>query len=290
MDVLHDVLVAACGVLGALGVAALLLPTRQARLRRWLRREDAEQADSAVLAVQAALSRGAVAAVGVFLALALAFLALQLKAVGIALALPLTALLVAFLPVGGGARRSAGLTETAPAGGLGRWFALLAAAGVVIAAGLMWVQAATFAPERLISGLAMDVSIVLPELAVYTLPTAAAVAVAVPLVAGAARLAITRRSGLSGATGPVDALLRRHQARLVVRAGLAAELVLAAVLIRFLPLLTASRTAEVYGSDLTRSAGVLALVLVAAGLAMLVRGATLPVRTKHSAPALAVVR
>lgn len=281
MGVAQELLVAVCGLVGALGVALVVVPTRQARLRRWLQHSGAEHEDSAVLAVQAALSRGGIAAGAVMLVLFLAFLALGLKAVGLALALVLAALLVTFLPVGGGARRRASLTGAVAVAGTSDL--LLVVAGLVIAAGLMWVQGAAFHPGEAVSGLAVDASSVLPELAVYTLPVLSAVAAVVPLIAGAAHLVIARRPGLSGATGGVDVLVRRHQIQLALRAGVAVELVLAGALVRFLPLVLTQPTSDVYGGGLTQGAGLLALLLVAAALAVLVRGASLPAPRRTAA-------
>jgi len=273
------VLTASCGVVGACGVALLLVPARQARLRRWLGRAEVEHDDSTVLAVQAASARGAVAAAALLVVLWVAFLLLGLKAVGLALALPLAALLAVALPVGGGVRRRAVLGGRPVVPGGWRGPAGLLVAGTVLAAALLGVQVRVFRPEERLSGTGVDGSTVLPELEVYTLPVLAAVALAVPAVVAVVRWVVARRPGLSGAASDVDVLVRRHHRRLALRAGAAAQLVLAAVLVRVAPLLTEPPVADPRAAGpLVGVAAAAALVLVAVALAVTVRGLSLDPR------------
>ncbi len=274
MDVVFDLLVLACGVVGALAVARLLLPMSGAATRAWLSGSGVEADDATVAAVRGASTRMAYTGAVVLVLLTAVLLGGLLKAFAPALALPVAVAASALVPVGGGSRRRAALEAPTAVPAPTRALALWSAVAVVVAAALWWLG------DR--DAVVHAGSSVLPENERWSQPLWAACALLLAARGWVGAHRVRRRASLAAAPGAADRALRALSVRRLVAGVGGAQLVLAATALRFLPLAT-----DDLDPFAAHPVGVLALALVAVALAWQVLALRPRARETAAAPAQA---
>ncbi len=275
MDVVFDLLVLACGVVGALAVARLLLPMSGAATRAWLSGSGVEADDATVAAVRGASTRMAYTGAVVLVLLTAVLLGGLLKAFAPALALPVAVAASALVPVGGGSRRRAALEAPTAVPAPTRALALWSAVAVVVAAALWWLGGRD-------GGIVHAGSSVLPENERWSQPLWAACALLLAALGWVGAHRVRRRASLAAAPSAADRALRALSVRRLVAGVGGAQLVLAATALRLLPLAT-----DDLDPFAAHPVGVLALALVAVALAWQVLALRPRVRETAAAPAQA---